>query len=420
MIELQKKIVVMLATTKSVRRNTMKQILSRLVIMFFTLTSLSFSATLYAADSCSALLRVGIYNISQSSGANQGELLATSTFCQADYSNTATSSAVQAAIKASFLSWFSGGASGGVTNSQIIQTQHNVCTLGYNSSAYSNQASSYSKTIYQGALDAWNMCNALATQGVKFEIQADNTMQGVAVSLSTTATGTSAKFLGLTQTGTGTSVCKNTTSTGQVITVADNTVADLSSAGKYTVVCKRNLRADSNGNLFADAQTLFFNTSTGAYQVPLSGIGALTRSTVDQVKSNIQNTLQSRLAKWTPITKTSLGVLPFNTLETVIYNIPNSVPATAKEVLIYAYARTFPSIGNGVIEFKIFTDENSVEFSQYLHAYAYGQGSVPYNSDNIWLPITSSRTIKVTSSGLPVSGSYGVNYSGDISVLGYR
>jgi hypothetical protein len=51
------------------------------------------------------------------------------------------------------------------------------------------------------------------------------------------------------------------------------------------------MKQDASGNLFADAQTLFFNTSTGAYQVPLAGIGSLARSTVDQVKSEINNNL---------------------------------------------------------------------------------------------------------------------------------
>jgi hypothetical protein len=48
------------------------------------------------------------------------------------------------------------------------------------------------------------------------------------------------------------------------------------------------MRDDGQGNLFADAETLVFNTSTGAYQVPLSGIGSLARSTVDQASAEIR------------------------------------------------------------------------------------------------------------------------------------
>jgi len=246
----------------------------------------------FAADSCNALLTVGIYNVSQSSSANQGESLAKSTFCSADYSLSSTTSTQQASIKASF-SFFSGGASGSTSDTQIIETQKNVCTSGFNSSSYSNEATSYSRTIYQGALDAWNQCNALASKGLNFEIQTDNTMQGVTVSLSTASTGTTGKFLGLSQTGLGTSVCKTTTSTGQVVTLAENTLFSLSSAKKLTVICKRKLKSDGNGNLFADAQSLIFNTSTGAYQVPLSGIGSLARSTVDQATSEIRTAVNS-------------------------------------------------------------------------------------------------------------------------------
>ena len=264
---------------------------SKLAI-FFSFLPLASPAVSFAADSCNALLTVGIYNVSQSSSANEGESLAKSTFCSADYSLNSTTSSVQASIKAAF-SFFSGGASASVTDSQIIETQKNVCTSGFNSSAYSNEASSYSRTIYQGALDAWNQCNTLASKGINFEIQADNTMQGVTVSLSTASTGTTSKFLGLSQTGLGTSVCKTTTSTGKVITLAENTLFTLSSAKKLTVICKRTMKKDGKGNLFADAQALIFNTSTGAYQVPLSGIGSLARSTVDQATAEIRATVDA-------------------------------------------------------------------------------------------------------------------------------
>ncbi|GAB6141686.1 hypothetical protein JCM14076_24150 [Methylosoma difficile] len=241
----------------------------------------------FTADSCNALLTVGIYNVAQSSNANEGESLAKSTFCSADYSLNSTTSSVQASIKGAY-GLFSGGASGAVTDSQIIETQRNVCTYGFNSSAYSSEASSYSRNIYQGALDAWNQCNTLASKGLNFEIQTDNTMQGVTVSLSTASTGTTSKFLGLSQTGLGTSVCKTTTTTGELVTLAENTLFTLSSAKKLTVVCKRKMKNDGNGNLFSDAQSLIFNTTTGAYQVPLSGIGSLARSTLDQVKAEIR------------------------------------------------------------------------------------------------------------------------------------
>ncbi len=264
--------------------------------IFFSLLAFGNSRFSFAADSCNALLTIGIYNVSQSSNANEGNSLAKSTFCSADYSLNSTTSSVQASIKGAY-GLFSAGGSASVTDSQIIQAQKNVCTSGFNSSAYSNNASSYSRNIYQGALDAWNQCNTLASKGINFEIQADNTMQAVTVSLSTASTGTNSKFQGLTQTGLGSSICTTTTATGDVIELKQNTLFTLSSADKLTVICKRKMQKDSSGNLFADAQALIFNTSTGAYQVPLSGIGALAHLTVDQTKSEIQAALSAIIAQ---------------------------------------------------------------------------------------------------------------------------
>jgi hypothetical protein len=250
----------------------------------------SVSPSVTYAD-CDTLLTVGIYNISQSSSASEGEAMAKSTFCEADYSLNSTTSSQQQAIKASFLSWFSGGASGSVTDQQVIETQKNVCTLGFSSSAYSNQASSYSKTVYQGVLDAWNQCNLLETRGLNFDVQADNTMEWVAVTISAAATGTSAKFIGLSQVGLGSSVCTTVNAKGKIITLTDSTPLPLNSANKLTAICKRNLADDGTGNLSADAQSLIFNTSTGAYQVPLSGIGSLSHSTVQQVIAQIASSI---------------------------------------------------------------------------------------------------------------------------------
>ncbi|MDP1614264.1 MAG: hypothetical protein Q8L68_00535, partial [Methylococcales bacterium] len=247
------------------------------------------------------------------------------------------------------------------------------------------------------------------------------------------------------------SVCKTTTAKGQVITLAENTLFNLNSASKLTVICKRNMRTDGSGNLFADDQTLFFNTSTGAYQVPLAGIGSLSRSTVikamaqirdavdkdtQTILTNTTNTLTTKintvsnnqsvlnnkfdifstsLSKWTPIPEISLGNLPVNPLSTVTYNLPNTIPADAKEVLVYTYITTGYAPG-GIIKFKIYTEENSVQYYQYLIANGYAQNAVAYNSDNIWLPITSARTLMVTSSGSPI----GPNFASGVVVMGYR
>ncbi|SJM92924.1 hypothetical protein [Crenothrix polyspora] len=252
----------------------------------------------YAAESCNDLLTVGIYNVTNSSSASDGQFIGKTTFCAADYKNSSISKSMKASIEASY-ALFSGGASGSVSSAEIIQTQKNVCTSGFNSSAYSNQANETSRIIYQGALDAWNQCNALANRGLNVEIQPDSTMQGVAVTFST-ATGNSTKLLGLTQLGLGKSIC-NTQVNGKVVTVGNSTTLGINSSSKLTIICERQMNKDSKGDLFADAQTLVFNTSTGAYQVPLSGTGVLAHATVvqalGQIRTAVNKSVNASLVK---------------------------------------------------------------------------------------------------------------------------
>ncbi len=259
-------------------------------LAFSSMLVFAFSSSSFA-DSCDALLKAGIYNTTQSSSAEDSQSLAKSTFCSADYSNTQTSSSQRAAINASY-GLFSGGASGAASDSEIVTKQSQVCTSGFNSSAYSNQASYYSRTVYQGSLDAWNQCQALAGRGVIFETQLDSGLQGVSVTLSTVA-GTSGKFLGMSQMGTGRFLCRTTlpargtSLTGKVITIDASTAFTFDSASKLTINCQRQMIKDAANNLNADAQTLVFNTSAGAYQVPMAAIGSLSRTSVDKAMAQI-------------------------------------------------------------------------------------------------------------------------------------
>lgn len=251
--------------------------------------SICVSGASWAGESCNALLQAGIYNINNTSNAVDSRTMAMSTFCQADYSKIDKSSSQAAAISGSY-GPVSGGASGSASESQITETQRNICTSGFNSSAYSSQASSYSQAIYQGALDAWNKCQALSSFGVNFDMQPDPTMQGVTVTISANS-GSTYQFQGLIQTGTGRSTCQTTlpartgSLSGQVITVDASTSFPFSASNKLTVACSRNMVNDGRGGLSADAQRLIFNTSAGPYQVDLARVGSLSRISADDVIS---------------------------------------------------------------------------------------------------------------------------------------
>jgi hypothetical protein len=267
-------------------------------LAFSSMLVFAFSSSSFA-DSCDSLLNAGIYNVTQSSSAEDSQSLLKSTFCSADYSNTSISSSQQAAIKASY-GGFGGGASGSTSSTEIITKQSQVCTSGFNSSSYSNQASAYSKVVYQGSLDAWNQCQALANKGVIFESQTDLGLQGVTVTLSTPA-GTSSKFLGMSQMGTGRFLCRTTlpargtSLTGKVIVIDASTAFTFDSASKLIINCQRQMRLSPAGDLNADAQTLVFNTSAGAYQVPMAAIGSYSRTSVDKAMAQIRTAVYENI-----------------------------------------------------------------------------------------------------------------------------
>lgn len=252
-------------------------------------------------DSCNQLLTLGLYNISQSSNATDAHSMAKSTFCSADYNKIEKGSSQAANIEASY-GLFSGGAGGSATSSEITIKQSQVCTSGFNSSSYSNQAADLSRTIYQGSLDAWNRCQSMANKGINFDIMTDPSLQGVTVTLSQPQ-GFTSTFNGLTQMGTGKSTCKTTipaqegSRIGKSITVDEKTSFGFDSSGKLTIICKREMRTDKNGNSFADALTLVFNTSAGAYQVPLAGIGRLSDISVDEATTQIKAAVQENIKR---------------------------------------------------------------------------------------------------------------------------
>jgi hypothetical protein len=262
------------------------------------------SGVAFSGDSCNALLALGLYNVTQSSSAAEGQAMALSTFCSYDYSSSSTSSATKAGIKASFIGIFGGSASGSYSDSEIVTAQHQLCTSGYNSSAYSNQASAYARTVYQGTLDAWNQCQALSLRGLNFDVRTSSTLQGVTIIIKP-ATGVSARFSGLYQDGLGDSVCKRTlppasgSTVGTAVAVNETTSFSFSAAQPVTINCKRTMQQDADDNYFADAQDLIVVTSADSLRIPLAAIGSLARATIEQVTAQIAEHTTAQIAEHT-------------------------------------------------------------------------------------------------------------------------
>lgn len=241
-----------------------------------------------------------MYNIAQSDTSSDSQSLITSSFCSANYSLEDKSSSKAAEIRASY-GLFSGSASASVSDASISTQQTSTCTQGYDSSKYSSSAKSYTKNIHQGSLDAFNTCqqNAANNTAIKFELIPDSTMQGVAVTLST-SNGSTVTLTGITQIGSGHSICKtqlparNASSAGRQIIVDGNTTVSVA-GNKVTFTCNRELVDDGKGALYADAQTLYFNTSAGTYPVAMAPIGALSRVSIAQAKSEISADLNAKI-----------------------------------------------------------------------------------------------------------------------------
>lgn len=243
-------------------------------------------------ETCNAILNLGLYNVSQSSSAKDGQYMALATFCSYDYSRSDLSTSQSAAIDGSY-GLFSAGASGSASRSEIIEKQRSVCTSGFGSAKYSNKATEYSRAVYQGTLDAWNKCQALSNKGLVFEVQPSSTLQGISV-IMTAPTGLSAKFLGVFQNGAGQSSCV-TTANGKLIMVGPSTPFTMTAASKVTINCARVMQ-NIGDDMIADAQDLVFATSADTLTLPLAAIGNMSRATVDQIKADLALSTKSMIS----------------------------------------------------------------------------------------------------------------------------
>jgi microcystin-dependent protein len=266
--------------------------------------SLTFLSTLSFAEdgfnSCNALLQAGIYNTSQTDNANDSELLRKSSFCAYDYSKVQESSAQATSIQASY-GLFDGGVKHQATKSEIVEKQTSVCQNVFGSEKYSSKASSFARNVYQGSLDAWNRCQSLQQKGVNFDLQTSQNLQGVTLELSTSSIGSTVNFNGLDQIGLGRSICTTTrnasngSSTGKVLTVDKTTSLKFNSSSKLAITCERQMSGDGKGGLYADAQTLVFNTSAGSYQVPMVAIALAPRIPVEEAVAKLESSVNSQI-----------------------------------------------------------------------------------------------------------------------------
>ncbi|MEE4379532.1 MAG: hypothetical protein V2J55_18760 [Candidatus Competibacteraceae bacterium] len=120
-------------------------------------------------------------------------------------------------------------------------------------------------------------------------------------------------------------------------------------------------------------------------------------------------------AKYHPV-NVNLGALPVGEKEQLTFLIPESIPDTAREILVYVYIATNYVKGDAH-DFKLFVNVNANEENAfYLHTFAFPQQGWSYNSENAWLPVPKDRTLRAQSDGKALFGSW----NSQIRIIAYR
>ncbi|MFO1434760.1 MAG: hypothetical protein U1F76_32545 [Candidatus Competibacteraceae bacterium] len=115
-------------------------------------------------------------------------------------------------------------------------------------------------------------------------------------------------------------------------------------------------------------------------------------------------------------TAIDLGSLPSGKSNILSYNIPDKIPASAREIFIYAYVAT-DFVKGGEQGFKISVKlDDSREAAFYLYTHTDTKPGWAYNSDNVWLPMPADREIRLQSLGEPLFGSW----EGGVKIIAYR
>ena len=97
--------------------------------------------------------------------------------------------------------------------------------------------------------------------------------------------------------------------------------------------------------------------------------------------------------KWEVVQLTEIGRTNMNSAETFSFAIPDTVPDEASKVLLYASLKSgyAGSMASGHI--RIYTKDDETEYAKYLFQHSYSQVAINTNSDNMWLPMPTDRTV---------------------------
>ena len=99
------------------------------------------------------------------------------------------------------------------------------------------------------------------------------------------------------------------------------------------------------------------------------------------------------LAIWTPVELTFVGALNFDTASTFHFQIPDIIPQTAKEFLLYAYLACGRADGLRDSDIVFYVEHDGLRFEKFLYLRSFPQEAWNTNSDNMWFPMPADRQI---------------------------
>ena len=104
----------------------------------------------------------------------------------------------------------------------------------------------------------------------------------------------------------------------------------------------------------------------------------------------------SRAVNWTSVPMTRIAYSNVRHTGTLAYDIPNVIPNSAKEVLVLASVIVGNSGPVNTVHYvKIYTQQNSQHYEQYIMFRSAERRTWDINTDNLWFPMTSSQQMFV-------------------------
>ena len=139
-------------------------------------------------------------------------------------------------------------------------------------------------------------------------------------------------------------------------------------------------------------------------------IAELTATTEDRL-----NAIRSESAMWTPVAKTNIGIHSLENATTYEFQIPNVIPPTAREFMVYATVKCGYANLQGVSDIIFYVRHNGLRFEKFLYMHGYSQHAYNTNSDNMWFPMPADRLVH-----LEITVAIPGNCKAQLSTIGYR